>query len=219
MPQAGITNPYSGQHPGIDIAGPYGSAVRSPVNGTVVATRRLRNANGYYSYGIYVIVRDRHGRDHYFAHLSGYNVRVGQTIGQGALLGTVGSTGNSTGNHLHYEVRENGHSINPGRWTPNLGGVLAVASPAVAGASMGTATAMGQDSEDSSESASTTVSGVRMGLYRESEQYELPRTNLVKTKDRITPMFVRLLTDTSREARLTRSLMEPMGEEESIDGA
>lgn len=63
------------------------------------------------SYGKYVRINHGNGYTTYYAHLSGFNVSVGQTVGYGKVIGYVGSTGNSTGPHLHYEQRLNGSDI------------------------------------------------------------------------------------------------------------
>ncbi|MCG5464479.1 peptidoglycan DD-metalloendopeptidase family protein [Micromonospora sp. NPDC053740] len=63
------------------------------------------------SYGKYVRINHGGGYSTYYAHLSGFNVSVGQTVGYGKVIGWVGSTGGSTGPHLHYEQRLNGADI------------------------------------------------------------------------------------------------------------
>ncbi|MCW3815602.1 peptidoglycan DD-metalloendopeptidase family protein [Micromonospora sp. DR5-3] len=63
------------------------------------------------SYGKYVRIDHGNGYTTYYAHLSGFNVSVGQTVGYGRVIGYVGSTGGSTGPHLHYEQRLNGNDI------------------------------------------------------------------------------------------------------------
>ncbi|MEW2383552.1 peptidoglycan DD-metalloendopeptidase family protein [Micromonospora sp. NPDC047707] len=63
------------------------------------------------SYGKYVRINHGNGYSTYYAHLNGFNVSVGQTVGYGKVIGWVGSTGGSTGPHLHYEQRLNGSDI------------------------------------------------------------------------------------------------------------
>ena len=90
----------STNHAGIDIAAPYGSGVIAPVDMTVVSAGR---AGGY---GNLVTAKDAEGNTYKFGHLSGITANPGEFLSGGSLLGYVGSTGNSTGNHLHYEVRD-----------------------------------------------------------------------------------------------------------------
>lgn len=98
----------STNHGGIDIAATTGTPVVSPVAGTVIFSGQRGG------YGNFVSVRGTDGYVHNFAHLQGYNVQAGAPIQAGQQLGRVGSTGNSTGPHLHYEVVDNrGRKINP----------------------------------------------------------------------------------------------------------
>jgi len=94
-------------HPGLDLAAPYGSAVVARSPGLVVA------AGWAGGYGNRVVIDHGGGLETRYGHLSRIVVSVGQHVEPGTLLGAVGSTGLSTGPHLHYEVRLNGAAINP----------------------------------------------------------------------------------------------------------
>lgn len=95
------------QHKGVDLAAPIGTPVFAPADGTV------SRASWFSSYGLYISLE--HGGDMQtrFGHLSRLNVAEGQTVHKGDLIGYVGSTGRSTGPHLHYEVRVGGAAVNP----------------------------------------------------------------------------------------------------------
>ncbi|MCL7456754.1 peptidoglycan DD-metalloendopeptidase family protein [Micromonospora echinofusca] len=84
-----------------------GDPVVASASGTVDIVRDL----GGTSYGKYVRINHGGGYTTYYAHLTGFNVSVGQTVGYGKVIGWVGSTGGSTGPHLHYEQRLNGADI------------------------------------------------------------------------------------------------------------
>ena len=84
-----------------------GDPVVASASGTVDRVTNL----GDTSYGKYVRINHGNGYTTYYAHLSGFNVSVGQTVGYGKVIGWVGSTGNSSGPHLHYEQRYNGNDI------------------------------------------------------------------------------------------------------------
>ena len=96
-------------HPAIDLAAPVGTAVFATTSGQKVSFAGRRGG-----YGNVVVTRDGQGRTHLYAHLHSIAVKSGQVLGQGKKLGTVGSTGFSTGPHLHYEVRTvAGRHLNP----------------------------------------------------------------------------------------------------------
>ena len=93
-------------HEGMDYAAPTGTPIRAQSGGRVVVS-------GYHSgYGNYVAVQNGPVRQIY-AHNSRNMAQVGQTVKAGQIIGLVGSTGNSTGPHVHYEVRVNGRPVNP----------------------------------------------------------------------------------------------------------
>lgn len=94
-------------HTGMDMAAPEGTPVRAAGAGVVVQAGR---AGGY---GNMVVIDHGGGLETRYAHLSGIDVREGQRIPAGAPLGRVGSTGRSTGPHLHLEVRRDGQPIDP----------------------------------------------------------------------------------------------------------
>lgn len=108
------THPITGQyrhHDGLDLAAPTGTPVVAITDGTVVAT----GSRG--GYGLTVDVDHGNGTMTRYAHLSAIDVEVGQAVGAGVQLGDVGSTGRSTGPHLHVEVRVEGEPVDPaGLW-------------------------------------------------------------------------------------------------------
>lgn len=106
------THPITGQrkkHAGIDIAGNTGDRLDANVGGKVIASGTYGRGSGYSGYGNVVVVRDNDGLEHLYAHLEKTLVKVGDVIDPGQKIGTIGSTGNSTGPHLHYEVRKDGY--------------------------------------------------------------------------------------------------------------
>lgn len=104
-----ITTPYKklgkmwskGYHTGVDFAQPVGTPVHAVADGTVA------NANWGKSYGIQIVQSLGDGTFCIYAHLSKSNKKAGETITKGELIGYVGSTGNSSGAHLHFERRNN----------------------------------------------------------------------------------------------------------------
>jgi murein DD-endopeptidase MepM/ murein hydrolase activator NlpD len=102
-------NPYGPGHLGIDISAPEGSYVYAAGSGVVTM------AQGGWNYGYGNVVQIDHGNGDVtvYAHLSSINVAPCQSVGQGALIGLSGNTGNSFGAHLHFEIRRGGANINP----------------------------------------------------------------------------------------------------------
>lgn len=94
-------------HSGVDLAAPTGSPIVAPSDGVV------RFANWHGGYGMFVQVDHGGGIETRYGHMSRLNVAAGQRVHAGDVLGFVGSTGLSTGPHLHYEVRVNGQPVNP----------------------------------------------------------------------------------------------------------
>jgi murein DD-endopeptidase MepM/ murein hydrolase activator NlpD len=108
-------DPFKGEgafHTGIDIASNEGDAVRAPADGIVV------KAGLGTGYGREVVVDHGHGLETLYAHLSGFAVIAGQDVHKGDILGYVGSSGHSTGPHLHYEVRIHDTPVNPSKYLP-----------------------------------------------------------------------------------------------------
>nr|WP_310523408.1 M23 family metallopeptidase [Polymorphobacter sp.] len=103
-------DPFNGggaMHAGVDMAGAMGEAVYASANGTVLQAGR---SGGY---GNLVELSHGKGIDTRYGHLSAILVKPGQSVKQGDLIGRMGSTGRSTGTHLHYEVRIDGRAVNP----------------------------------------------------------------------------------------------------------
>ena len=93
-------------HDGVDISARHGTAVRATARGRVVKAEYMNY------YGNMVIIDHGDGLSTGYAHLSAMNVRPGAMVGRGDVIGAVGSTGKSTGAHLHYEVRVKGRQVN-----------------------------------------------------------------------------------------------------------
>ena len=96
-----------GTHTGVDIANKEGTPIVASASGTVIY------AGWKGSYGNLVIVSHGNGIESYYAHCSVINVTAGDTVSQGQNIANIGSTGNSTGYHVHLEIRLNGTPLNP----------------------------------------------------------------------------------------------------------
>ena len=112
----GRRNPFGGRgweyHEGQDIDAAYGTPVQAAADGKVIIAGRQRG------YGNVIYLDHGAGLSTRYGHLSQINVTVGQTITRGQVIGLVGSTGRSTGPHLHYEVRINNQPVDPRRYLP-----------------------------------------------------------------------------------------------------
>jgi murein DD-endopeptidase MepM/ murein hydrolase activator NlpD len=95
-------------HTGVDFTAPTGTPVYAPGNGRVVEAERNRHG-----YGLMVVIDHGYGYETLYAHLSKFNVKVGQEVKRGEIIGFVGNTGVSTAPHLHYEVIKSGKKVNP----------------------------------------------------------------------------------------------------------
>ena len=104
----------SSGHRGADICAPYGTYIYASDSGTVIA------AGWHYSYGNYVEIDHGNGYKTLYAHMSAISVTQGQAVGQGDKIGEVGSTGNSTGNHCHFEMYYNGSLFSAQTLFPNM---------------------------------------------------------------------------------------------------
>lgn len=115
---AGYPNYSNGSyHGGVDFPVVTGTPVGTSADGVVVISKALKNADGSYrSYGEYVVIDHGSGIRTYYCHLSQRLVSEGQTVKQGQVIGKSGSTGNSTGPHLHFEVRVNNTRVDPMRY-------------------------------------------------------------------------------------------------------
>jgi murein DD-endopeptidase MepM/ murein hydrolase activator NlpD len=96
-------------HTGVDIAAPGGTPVRAVKSGTV--TKISANQRPYSGFGNVVVIDHGDGYQTVYAHLSQFACKVGDRVQQGQVIGYVGSTGMSTGNHLHFIVQKTGHAV------------------------------------------------------------------------------------------------------------
>lgn len=103
-------------HEGIDIANSIGTPIYAVMDGTVVAAGP---ASGY---GNWVVIEHAGGEKSIYGHMATYNVSVGQTVAAGDQIAEIGNEGRSTGPHLHFEIRPDGHTaVDPVTWFANQG--------------------------------------------------------------------------------------------------
>ena len=98
---------YGRMHTGVDFAAKGGTPIYAWKSGTIT----YRGWNG--NYGNFIEIKHNDGTVSRYAHMSGYNCSLGDTVSAGETIGYVGTTGNSTGNHLHFEIKVNGNFVNP----------------------------------------------------------------------------------------------------------
>jgi murein DD-endopeptidase MepM/ murein hydrolase activator NlpD len=106
--QGTITQNFAWYHPGLDIANRAAPNVLSAVSGKVAYAACIG-----YGYGCHVIIDHGNGYRTLYAHFQAIYVTVGQNVSRGSAIGKMGSTGRSTGTHLHFEVSKNGTKLNP----------------------------------------------------------------------------------------------------------
>jgi len=95
-------------HEGVDFTAPVGTEIYATGDGVVTTVERLK-----VGYGNYIVIDHGFNYETLYAHLSKFNVRRGQKVKRGQVIGFIGNTGRSTAPHLHYEVRRNGVPVNP----------------------------------------------------------------------------------------------------------
>lgn len=106
-------SPFTGAksyHPGIDLAAPTGSPVMACASG------KIKNISYSNIYGNHIIISHTDGRESLYGHLSKVYVSLHENVKSGTIIGAVGSTGMSTGPHLHFEIREHGIPKNPAKY-------------------------------------------------------------------------------------------------------
>ena len=94
-------------HKGVDLAGPVGTPVHATADGIV------GRADWFSGYGLYIQLENGGALETRYGHMSRLNVEAGQMVHKGDIIGYIGSTGRTTGPHLHYEVRVAGFAVNP----------------------------------------------------------------------------------------------------------
>ena len=97
----------STNHKGVDLAAPYGSSILATAAGKVTTSTYSKSA------GNYIVIAHGNGMSSVYMHCSKLLVSVGDTVSQGQVIAKVGSTGYSTGNHLHFGIIKNGSYVNP----------------------------------------------------------------------------------------------------------
>lgn len=117
-----LTSPYGaleevrdGAHTGVDLAMPEGTVLRSIVDGKVV---NVFGGSGSIGEGVKILGEDN--REYIYGHLRDVDVKVGEKVNFGEIIGESGNTGNSTGAHLHFAVKEDGEFVNPTVLVPRL---------------------------------------------------------------------------------------------------
>ncbi|MDY5784484.1 MULTISPECIES: M23 family metallopeptidase [unclassified Corynebacterium] len=106
-------------HQGIDIANDFGTPIYAVMDGTVV------NAGPAQGYGNWVVIRHDNGEESVYGHMATYSVSVGQRVAAGDQIATIGSEGQSTGPHLHFEIKPDGSTpVDPQEWLRQQGIII-----------------------------------------------------------------------------------------------
>jgi murein DD-endopeptidase MepM/ murein hydrolase activator NlpD len=115
-----ISSPFGrrslGFHPGIDIPAPIGTPIRAAADGLVIVS--AGTLDGYSGYGKIVIIEHGDGIKTLYAHNKKNLVRPGACVSAGEVIAEVGSSGNATGPHLHFEIRKDGKPVDPLKYLP-----------------------------------------------------------------------------------------------------
>ena len=133
-------HPVSGgrrAHKGVDLAGPTGTPIHATADGLVA------KADWFSSYGLYVQLEHGGNLQTRYGHMSRLNVGAGQRVKKGDIIGYLGSTGRSTGPHLHYEVRIAGEAVNPIPYMQAGEALRAFAANSITGAAAAAVTGQG----------------------------------------------------------------------------
>ncbi|MEY4701515.1 MAG: hypothetical protein RL326_1702 [Pseudomonadota bacterium] len=105
---------HNAHHHGVDLAAPQGAPIR------VIAAGQVVYADPLGGYGKVIVVKHASGLTSHYGHCESIGVSIGQMVKPGDILGTVGSTGLSTGPHLHFEIRQDGKPQHPEKYLPGL---------------------------------------------------------------------------------------------------
>jgi murein DD-endopeptidase MepM/ murein hydrolase activator NlpD len=108
-----VTTGFAAWHPGVDFAGEYGTPIYASETGVVVFAGWHRDG-----YGELVILDHGDGWTTYYGHLSSRYVGCGDQVAQGQVIGQMGMSGNATGVHLHFEIRDADRALNPYDYIP-----------------------------------------------------------------------------------------------------
>jgi murein DD-endopeptidase MepM/ murein hydrolase activator NlpD len=108
-----VTGTFDESHPALDIGAPYGSTVYAAEAGTITYADWAQDGFGYT-----VIIDHGEGRQSWYVHLKGALLPAGNMVNRGTPIGEVGSTGHSTGPHLHFELHIDGERVNPSGYLP-----------------------------------------------------------------------------------------------------
>lgn len=114
----GERTPFQVHHTGLDIAGPIGTPIRASADGEIIAVTEMRSGNYFYGYGRYVTIKHNSVTATLYAHMNEAYVSPGQQIKRGDIIGTIGTTGWSTGPHVHFEIRLSGVPEDPLLYLP-----------------------------------------------------------------------------------------------------
>lgn len=110
-------------HKGIDFAGPTGTKIYASYVGTVIFAGYGTEGSGYNGYGYCVCIRHSSGYETLYGHLDSIadDIEVGTKVDSNTLIGYMGSTGDSSGSHLHFEIRKDGEKVNPAKYIYGIG--------------------------------------------------------------------------------------------------